>query len=353
MTNRQRVLAVLDGDTPDRVPFASYDWKFPWGYDKRMLRQRGLTMVNRYPGYTIEYPHCECRTICTIEDGHKCEREIVETPKGPITSLFLPECSCNVRLQKEFWLKSEADYEPLLAMISDAVVKPAYEEGHALIDGLGEDGVVYVWKGYSPLQEIMLRLIGIEQFCFELMERPDQLWTLYDALLALERKKTPIVLEAPGDMIQYCGNPIASILGPGLFIEKVLSCTNEFASAAHDAGRLVSMHVDGDNAIWAEQLAASKLDVIEAFTPAPDSDMTMAQARAAFPDKVIWANFPSSVHLADEDSVRTATREILAAVAPGERFILGITEDIPPGCWRRSLSAILDVLEREGHMPIG
>ncbi len=51
MTNRQRVLAVLKGDIPDRVLFTSYDWKFPLGFDKRKLRERGLVMVNRHPGY--------------------------------------------------------------------------------------------------------------------------------------------------------------------------------------------------------------------------------------------------------------------------------------------------------------
>ena len=70
MTNRQRVLAVLNGETPDRVPLTSYDWKFPWGYDKRRLRERGLTMVNRYPGFAVDYPHCELKTVCYYS-GHE------------------------------------------------------------------------------------------------------------------------------------------------------------------------------------------------------------------------------------------------------------------------------------------
>jgi uroporphyrinogen-III decarboxylase len=352
MTNRERVLAVLHGETPDRIPLTTYDWKFPWGYDKRKLQERGLTMVNRYPGHTIEYPHCQFKTVCYTENGVRYEREFVQTPKGELTALFLPDRTCNVRFQKEFYIKSEADYEPLLWMIRDAVVKPAYEQGRALLDGLGEDGVVFVWKDYSPLQKIVVHLTGVERFCFELMDRPDQLWAVYDALVELDRQKTPIVVRAPGDCLQYCANPIAKVLGRRLFCEKVLTCTDEFADAAHQAGRLVSMHLDGDNATWADDVAASKLDIIEAFTPSPDTDMTMAQARTAFRDKIIWANFPSSVHLADAETIRTTTGGILDAVAPGDRFLLGITEDIPPDCWRRSLSAILDVIDQRGRPPL-
>jgi len=248
---------------PDRIPFASYDWKFPWGYDKRKLRERGLTMVNRYPGYSIEYPNCELKTICYTENSVRYEREHIKTPKGEITSLFVPDCTCNVRVQKEFWIKSEADYEALLFMINDSVVKPAYEQGSALLEALGEDGVVFVWKDYSPLQKIMLHFTGIEKFCYELMDRPDHVWNLYDALVELEHKKNPIAVKAPGDFIQYCANPIASILGRDLFVDKVLSGLNDFADLAHDAGKLVAMHLDGDNSIWANELAASKIDIIE------------------------------------------------------------------------------------------
>ena len=352
MTNKQRVIAVLNGEMPDKIPFTSYDWKFPWGYDKRKLRNRGLTMVNRYPGYSIDYPNCELKTICYTENGTHYEREIVRTPKGEITSLFLPHRTCNVRAQKEFWIKSEVDYEPLIFMVNDAILKPAYGQGKSLMEGLGDDGVVFVWKDYSPLQKIILHLTGIEQFCYELMDRPGYVWALYDALLELERKKNPIVIKAPGDLIQYCANPIASVLGKKMFVEKILSCLNEFADLAHEQGRLVSMHLDGDNAIWADDVAASKIDIIEAFTPAPDSDMSMLQGRKAFKDKIIWANFTSSIHLADERVIKKTTNDILDAVAPGDRFVLGITEDIPPHCWRKSLNAILDVTEKRGTLPL-
>ena len=352
MTNRQRVLAVLHGHKPDRVPFTSYDWKFPWGYDKRSLRDRGLTMVNRYPGYTLEYPNCELKTVCYTENGTRYEREIVKTPKGEITSLFLPDRTCNVRAQKDFWVKSETDYEALMFMVKDAVVKPAYQHGRTLLEGLGEDGIVYIWQGYSPLQKIIIHLVGIEQFCYELMDRPDHIWALYDALVELEHRKSPIILDAPGDLIQYCGNPIAEILGRDLFVDKILARLNEFADLAHQADRLVSIHVDGNNAIWADDLAASKADIIEAFTPSPDSDMTMVQGREVFKDKILWPNFTSSIHLADEDTIRATTNNILDSVAPGDRFVLGITEDIPPHCWRKSLSAILDVIEERGQLPL-
>ncbi len=348
MNNRDRVLAVLKGDKPDRIPFTIYEWKIPWGYDKRRLIERGLTLMRRLPGYTVKYPHCELTTLSFHQNGRRYEREIVQTPKGRLESLFLPDQTCGVRRQEMFWIKTEADYEPLMFLINDAVLSPAYDEISALKNDLGEDGVVYLWSGYSPLQEIIIRLIGIEQFCYELMDCPDRIWALYDCLRNLDRKKYPILAGAPVELVQSCGNPIASLLGRELFVNRILPPLAECAEYLHAAGKLQAIHIDGNNAIWAADLAASTIDVMEAFTPAPDTDLTMAEARLIFHDKIIWANFPSSLHLASPERIRTATLDILNAVRPNDRFLLGITEDIPADCWQKSLNAILDVITLEG-----
>ena len=352
MTNRERILAVLHGERPDRIPFSIYEWKLPWGYDKRRLRERGLAMLRRFPGWRAEYPHCELQTICYTDGGQRYERETVKTPKGDISALFMPDQTCNVRFQKEFWIKTEADYEPLIFMANDAVLHPDYDEILAAQEDLGEDGLVFIWKDFSPLQKIILHLAGLEQFCFELMDRPDCVWALYDALLEFERRKYPVVARAPVELVECCANPIQQLLGRELFVDKVLSSIEEGVELIHAAGKLASVHVDGDNALWAEDLARSNIDIIEALTPAPDTDLTTAAARGIFKDKILWLNFPSSLHVASADRIRAATRDILDAVAPGDRFLLGVTEDIPLDAWRTSLSAILDVLEKDGALPL-
>ena len=76
-----------------------------------------------------------------------------------------------------------------------------------------------------------------------------------------------------------------------------------------------------------------------------------AEARRAWPDKVICINFPSAGHLGTEAQVASEMRRLLAAIAPGDRFAVGITENIPDDCWQRSLKAISRILREEGHVP--
>ncbi len=68
--------------------------------------------------------------------------------------------------------------------------------------------------------------------------------------------------------------------------------------------------------------------------------------------QILWINFPSSVHLEGESSVREELRRILGEAAPGDRFLVGITEDVPEQVLQGSLRAISTGLRRWGELPL-
>ena len=74
--------------------------------------------------------------------------------------------------------------------------------------------------------------------------------------------------------------------------------------------------------------------------------MSLAQARAAWPDKVLWLNYPSSLHLRPDAEVATAAFEMLESLDSPDGVIVGITEDMPEDRWRDSCRAIMDGLDR-------
>jgi len=115
---------------------------------------------------------------------------------------------------------------------------------------------------------------------------------------------------------------------------------------------MIASHLDARMNTLMEAVARSRLDVVEAFTPVPDCDVTVKEAREAWPDKVLWMNFPSSVHLAPPQRIREETLRILSQAAPGKRFLIGITEDIPEHSWRTSLTIISQTILEHGSLPL-
>ena len=112
----------------------------------------------------------------------------------------------------------------------------------------------------------------------------------------------------------------------------------------HARGKRLGVHMDGDLKRLRHAIAATKLDFIEAFTPPPDCDLSLAEARSLWQDKAMWINFTSSLHVADPDAIRAHTRQLLQEAGSLEGFAISITENVPDDVWQRSLPAILNTL---------
>ena len=181
------------------------------------------------------------------------------------------------------------------------------------------------------------------------MERRDEVLSLYEILVENRRRIYPLVAASPADHANYGGNVTPEIIGPRVFEEYYLPHYHEAAEVMHRHGKLIGCHFDANNRIIADAIARTPLDYIEAFTPAPDTDMTLAEARTAWPDKVLWINFPSSVHLQPDQAVVQKTCDLLEEAGHGDGLLVGITEDMPPERWERSCSAIMDGLDRHAR----
>jgi hypothetical protein len=342
MSPRQHVEAVLHGEHPARVPFAVYECMIPQCAVERELRNEGLCIVNRhYPGYETVTPNCstESHTYPDPATGKSLVRQVTHTPKGDLVSTSEPAGFTSWRHELPF--RGPEDYAKLVCLAEDTQFRPAYDTVEKARGWLGED--VFLrggMPGYSPLQAIIYSYLGVGTFCVEWAERRDEVLRLYRALHERSRRCYRVVAEGPHEVVQYCGNVSPEIVGRERFAQYVLPHYEELAEELHRQGKLLLVHLDANCRLWADLVAASGIDIVEAFTPAPDTDMTLAEARSAWPDKVLWINFPSSVHLSPDEVVYETTRRLIAEDGGSGRLIIGITEDVPEHRWQGSFRAI-------------
>ena len=352
LTPRERVERAMRAETVDQVPFTIYKSLLPWRCTaERELRNRGLCIVVRAAVLKGATPNVKTTRITfTGDDGEERIKTVYETPAGTLTRVDRP--APGTAWREELPFKSPEDYAPLIAWINDRRYEPDYEQFIKAREDGEADTYTMTGIGYSPLQEIIYMIMGIEPFAMEWAMNRDELMKLYDALTEDRRRIYPIIADSPAQAVNYGGNVSPEIVGLERFEKYVVPHYDEACEIMGKKGKLVGVHMDANNKLFADALAASKIDYVEAFTPPPDCDLSVAEARAVWPDKILWINFPSSVHLAPAERVKEATRAILAEAAPGEGFLIGVTEDIPEDCWRRSLGAIADVLEEEGRLPL-
>jgi len=344
-TPRQRVETVLRQEVPDKTPLTMYQNMVPQCAVERQLRNDGLCIVRGCGVVTTTRPNVATETRRYAENGQDRVRTIHHTPVGDLTTVDQPAAFTSWKLERLF--KSPDDYKTLLFMVKDQRHEPNYEAFVKAERAFGEDAILRAGIGLTPLHEIMIHWMGHEAFAIEWAERRDEVLKLYDAMVEQQRRIYPLVAASPALHANYGGNEVPEVMGLQRFEQYVVPLYNEAAEVFHRHGKLVGAHLDGNNRLWAKAVAASGLDYVEAFTPAPDTDMSVADALGAWPGKVLWINFPSSLHLASIEKIEETTREIIRQAAPGNRLIIGITEDIPEDRWQANMLAIARVIDKE------
>ncbi|MCL5674417.1 MAG: uroporphyrinogen decarboxylase family protein [Candidatus Omnitrophica bacterium] len=343
MTPRKRVEAVLRHEKPDKIPLTMYENKIPQCSVERQLRNDGLCIVNRtYPVFKTSSTNVKCKTYIYYENGEEYRKNTVSTPVGELSTVDKPAGFTSWHIEKIF--KTPEDYKPLLFMVKDIVFEPCYEIFAKAEKQSGEDITLRVAIDNTPLQQIMVNWMGVETFAVEWSERRDEIEKIYKAMVENHRKIYPIIAKSPALHVNYGGNETGDLMGKERFEKYVLPLYNEAAEILHKCGKLIGAHLDGNNKIWADLLAESKLDYIEAFSPSPDTDMTIQEAFSVWHNKVLWINFPSSLQLASIKKIEETTREIIESSLPDKFFIIGITETIPEDRWQENMLVISRII---------
>jgi len=352
-TPRARVEAVLRGERADRIPFTIYWLMFPRGQVERELRNAGVTIVERVPLFRVEMPQIEVVTRAHHQNGELLQRRELRTPVGTIYSTFKREKTFGTSWwQTDYYVKKEEDYDVLEFSLRDRSYEPDFDSYYRLVARYGEDGYVVGNTEYSPMNLLVYEFLGLERFSFDILDQPERILRLYEILREKQRRMFAICADSPAELVLYGGNISQEAIGLERFRKYFLPSIDEFCDTVHQSGKLAGCHLDAPMATLVESVAESHLDVIEAFTPTPTCDVTVAEARKAWKDKIIWINFPSSVHIESPERIRSQTLEILRQAFPGDRFIVGITEDIPEENQYSSMKTINDTLCSHGRLPL-
>lgn len=350
MTPRERVLRALKGEAVDFVPFTCYTGLLRRGATERKLRNEGLALVDRTTVFSSSSPGITTERVNYEEEGRLFVRETVRTPVGEVSQTWRTGGGYGSSLRCEFPIKEADDYRTVRFMIENVRYAPAWGNWPRAQRLMCDDGVVIANLPYTPLQEMLINLMGAERFAVDLHERPDDFFSLYELLARRRRELHEMAAESPADIFIYGDNVTAEMMGRERFERYCIPFYDGLAAAVHPRGAMVGSHLDGKMRVLLESVARSDLDFVEAMNPSPDGDVSVAEAKGAWKDRTVWMNFPSSLHLAPTKKIAEWLTEMLAETSPSRGIIVGITEDVPEEVWESSMTTILRTLKAEGRM---
>jgi len=348
---RERIMTVLRHGEPDVVPWVVYQGLVPTGSLERRLRDGGMALCQWQSVIWTETPNVR------VEDrveGRTTYRTY-HTPVGKVHSVLRSTpLGRGVRTTwtVERMVKSVQDYDVVKFIVKDTVYHYDPEPFLEAQRWLGDDGIVRASVDVSPLQQMLKTYLGFERFSLDLYRHPMEFNDLYQVIEERAEEAYKIVANSPAEVICAGENIDGVLTNPRLFEKYCLPFYNRMARILHQRGKIYLTHMDGRLNCLKNLISRTDIDGIEAFTPPLVGDLPLKEARALWGKKIIWANFPETIFLLGADETRRFTRELLKTAAPGDNFLVGITEDIHPDYIEEGLSAVTETINQHGNYPI-
>ncbi len=371
MHTRQRLLAVLAGRAPDRVPWVPrlllwYNARratgtLPPEWEELSLREveralgcgtparDGQVAQRRYESVTVER---------RLEDG--LEVLSYHTPVGSVrqvshSSETLRGLDMGGRVMEPL-LKGPDDYAVWEWVTEHTYWDATYDAYRAYDAEIGEDGLPMVSAGDAPFHWFLLDGAGYEDGYLQLQDYRREVEHLLAVMTEVERDRLWPVLEAsPARLLLHGVHHSSSYTPPRMYERYILPYYQAFNPRMQSAGKAVALHADNDTSRIATLIEQAGYDMVECFVTAPMVPFTLKQARETWGTRVIiWGGLPSLLlsPSVPEDEFRAEVHHVLDVVAPGDAFILGVADNVMPDSLIERVAWVSDLLEERGRYPV-
>lgn len=371
MTERERLLAVYRGETPDRVPFF-LDISH-WFYHKHKL-PFDLSVPHLEPEWElIEYhkrvgagfyvPNLNSYFDASFPDDVVATTTKEMTPAGPEITWRI-ETPIGVIERKRVWeersyswnvskwgIDTAQDLRVLGYAMSRMRWTPAWDRYYPWVEALGDLGVVYMPIGYSAMGHLLAYWMGIEKTIYATMDMPDVLHEVVDEINDNLLNCVDMVCQGPAEVIFMGDNFSGDVQPPHFFKEWSEPYYVEVLRRIRAAGKYSAVHIDGRLKGILKAFAELGASCADAVTPTPMGDLTPAQCREkAGPDMVLSGGVAPNLWLADvsDEEFTQAVLDWLEIRKLSPFIVANAGDQVPPNALEYRIEMMRELVEKYG-----
>lgn len=371
MTNRERVLAVLDGKSPDRIPWIA---RLDLWYHARLAegnlpaRFRGMSVVEVGRALRTGNPARDGKIFTTRYEGIEIREERVPgairqrfiTPVGEVTFGHIltdkVAGTTDQGLPLEHPIQKAQDYQVFEYIAEHTYYDPCYEAYLDYERAVGDEGYPMVSCGDCPFHHFLLRLCGYNQAYFEMVDHADEFEHLIAVMNQVDQERLwPVVAASPARLILHGVHFDSQMTPPHMFRKYITPYYQEFSALLHAKGKRLAWHADDDSKDILAEVKAAGFDMSECFCTAPMVEVTLTEARAAWgTDVTVFGGVPSIILEPGfpEAEFEAYMQSLFRTIAPGDAFILGVADNVMPTSRIERVERISELVEQHGAYPI-
>lgn len=325
MTPKERIYAILKGDSYDRLAVTPIFMAWAANYARRTYRDYyldGDVLVKAQLAVTRAF---NLDQISAISDPWR------EASAYGVEFDYPPD---GIGKPKDTLIKTHGDISRVKPLdIENAErMKQRVESVEKMAAEIGQTHSVLGWIE-GPLAEYA-DLRGLENALMDLIDKPQMFTDAADVIIQNAIAFAFAQVKAGADMIGI-GDAAASLIGADLYDKYVLPLEQKLITAIHEAGAAVKLHICGNIISIIQYMAQTGADIIDV-----DWMVALDKARELVgPEVTLCGNFdPSAVLLqgSPEDVANAAKHCIKTG---GDRFILMPGCEVPPATPEENIRA--------------
>ncbi len=353
MTMRERMLAVILQQELDRTPFVQYGNVTGFPSDNEawdLVGRDNIGMLRWVTVHQFRTPNCCFETEDIVYNGLKGQRRVLRTPKGNLEEIRVFDPVLNSPAAASHFVKTVSDYEIFIAYLKDTTVEEHTDSFWQNVHELGEDGLPHVFTLRSPYQQLWIEWVDIQNLAAHLVEHADLMAEVIGLMTKVQTEifqvACNVAKKAPIPYLVVADNITAPMVGEMYFRQYCVPAYNQLAEMLDESGLdiPVVVHMDGYlRPLW-DAISESRVRGLDSMSPPPDNDTSVADALRMWPDMRLMINFPSSVHITEEENIYRAAMQILEEGGRSGRLQIQISENVPPGVWRKSYPMIVKAI---------
>ncbi|MBI1792154.1 MAG: hypothetical protein HYR60_31915 [Acidobacteria bacterium] len=371
MTDRERILAAIRGDTPDRLPWAPrldfwHRARLRAGTLPAELRSLSLLEIADRLGvacYSVVPDFTECAEDTDMIDRalgiyrlpilpYQATLEGVDrrvfrrgletaveyhTPMGSIrtATVFTGEMldgGASISWIAEHAIREPRDMGVVGYIFSHLKVEPQPGGYLARRRQVGERGIVVAYTSGTacPMQHIMKDLMPLDQFFYALHDCPAAVERLAGQMQPFYRRIQEIAADSPAEVVLLGANYDDSITYTRFFAQHILPPLRSYAEVLHLKGKYLMTHTDGENRKLLPLYLEAGFDIADSVCPYPMTRCRLEEILEAFAGRItVWGGIPSVLLCAGSASQADFRRyidEVVERHGRKSRFILGVSD---------------------------
>lgn len=354
MNSRERLLAVLSGKDPDRLPWAPLVDKYflssltnefkDMGYVE-LFRNIGADLMLRHvPVVRYEYEGGIERIVSMGSPGEV--RTVFKTPVGTISQTV--EHHSGTTRWKEYFIKDIEDIKVLRYVENHKRISADYESFISKDKEIGDNGLATASAPPTPLASMHEFYIGLENCIYFLYDYPELMEDVMNVIHENNIKENEIIAKSPSAAVFIYEDTSTTTISRDFYERYCLGQINDYAAVVKKCEKPYIVHMCGKLYGFRDLINRTKTDGIDSLCPPSTGDVWLHEGRKYWPDKIIIGGIePAALAMYDKSKFKRYAKEILDKIDGLKGIILSTGDAVPHGTPVENLRIVTELINEK------